>query len=158
MGKSRQEEHSKFFDWLYEVIVSQSVDVLLVSGDIFDTGTPPNYALELYYNFLTKLSTISNLHTIITAGNHDSIATLKAAKQLLKALNIHVITSGDADEDINIPIYKDSNLLGIVCAVPFLRDSVIRQSFGGETFTNKEKLTNEGIKAYYKKPMKKQKS
>lgn len=155
MGKSREDEHACFFTWLYEVILSKNIDVMLVSGDIFDTGTPPNYALELYYNFLTKLSTIPNLNIIITAGNHDSISTLKAPKQLLKTLNIHVITSGDENENIIISIYKNSNLDGIVCAVPFLRDSVIRQSLSGQTISQKEKVANSGIKAYYENVYKK---
>ena len=83
MGKSRQEEHTAFLSWLYETIQKESIDVLIVAGDIFDTGNPSNYALELYYNFLKELFTLKNLRVIITAGNHDSISTLKASKQLL---------------------------------------------------------------------------
>ncbi|MFP4486386.1 MAG: exonuclease SbcCD subunit D C-terminal domain-containing protein [Campylobacterales bacterium] len=150
MGKSRAEEHDAFLSWLTEAIKEHEVDALLVSGDVFDTGTPPNYALELYYNFLKKLSHIKTLKTtIITAGNHDSVSTLKAPKQLLEALNVHVVTSGGEDEDIIIPIKKEGEIKALVCAVPYLRDSVIRHSLSGETVSDKEKLANEGIKAYY---------
>nr|WP_237673228.1 exonuclease SbcCD subunit D C-terminal domain-containing protein [Halarcobacter bivalviorum] len=152
MGKSREEEHKAFFSWLLEIIKENQIDLLLVSGDIFDTGTPPNYALELYYNFLKQLSSIKSLTTtIITAGNHDSVSTLKAPKQLLEALNVHVIVNGDEDENIIIPIKEDDITKAIVCAVPFLRDSVIRQSLGGQTVSQKEKLATDGIKAYYEK-------
>ncbi len=152
MGKSRVEEHEAFLSWLLETIEQKQIELLLVSGDIFDTGTPPNYALELYYNFLKQLSQVNSLNTtIITAGNHDSVSTLKAPKQLLEALNVHVIVNGDEDENIIIPIKEDDNTKAIVCAVPFLRDSVIRQSLGGETVSDKEKLANNGIKAYYEK-------
>ncbi|MFA7083767.1 MAG: exonuclease SbcCD subunit D C-terminal domain-containing protein [Arcobacteraceae bacterium] len=150
MGKSREDEHKAFFSWLLETLKEKEIDLLLVSGDIFDTGTPPNYALELYYNFLKELSHIKTLiTTVITAGNHDSISTLKAPKQLLEVLNIHVITSGDEDEDVTIPLYKNDDLKAVVCAVPFLRDSVIRKSLSGKTISEKEKLANSGIKAYY---------
>lgn len=150
MGKGRLEEHEVFLSWLLKTIREKQIEVLLVSGDIFDTGTPPNYALELYYNFLKELSKINTLiTTIITAGNHDSISTLKAPKQLLEVLNVHVITSGDEDENIIIPIYKNEDLKSIVCAVPFLRDSVIRESLSGKTISEKEKLANSGIKTYY---------
>lgn len=150
MGKSRVEEHKVFLSWLLQTIKEKQIEILLVSGDIFDTGTPPNYALELYYNFLKELSNIKTLiTTIITAGNHDSISTLKAPKQLLEILNVHVITSGDEDENVIIPIYKNDDLKSIVCAVPFLRDSVIRESLSGKTISEKEKLANSGIKAYY---------
>lgn len=134
MGKSRVEEHEAFLSWLLKIINEKQIEVLLVSGDIFDTGTPPNYALELYYNFLKELSSIKTLiTTIITAGNHDSVSTLKAPKQLLEVFNVHVITTGDEDENSIIPIYKNEDLKSIICAVPFLRDSVIRQSLSGET-------------------------
>ncbi|RXJ84268.1 exonuclease SbcCD subunit D C-terminal domain-containing protein [Arcobacter sp. CECT 8985] len=152
MGKSRIEEHEAFLSWLLETIEEKQIELLLVSGDIFDTGTPPNYALELYYNFLKQLSSKKSLKTtIITAGNHDSVSTLKAPKQLLEALNVHVVVNGDEDENIIIPIKEDEETKAIVCAVPFLRDSVIRQSLGAETVSDKEKLANNGIKAYYEK-------
>lgn len=150
MGKSREEEHHAFLAWLLNTIESQEIEVLIVAGDIFDTGTPPNYALELYYNFLTKLSALSSCGTvIITAGNHDSVATLKAPKQLLKALNVHVITSGDETEDELVSIYKKETLQAIVCAVPFLRDTVVRKAVSSQTSKGKENALTEGIKEHY---------
>jgi len=158
MNKSRVEEHKAFLSWLIDTIEEKQIELLLVSGDIFDTGTPPNYALELYYNFLKQLSSKKSLKTtIITAGNHDSVSTLKAPKQLLEALNIHVVVNGDEEENIIIPINEGDTIKAIVCAVPFLRDSVIRQSLGAETVSDKEKLTNEGIKSYYESAYKKAK-
>ncbi|MEA1891193.1 MAG: exonuclease SbcCD subunit D C-terminal domain-containing protein [Campylobacterota bacterium] len=148
MGKSRQEEHQVFLTWLIEIIQSQNIDTLIVAGDIFDTVAPPNYALELYYNFLTELTPICE-NIIITAGNHDSISTLKTSKQLLKSLNIHVIASGDEDESEIVEIYKGSKLEAIVCAVPFLRDFVVRQSLSGESMSDKEQLLSQGIREHY---------
>ncbi|CAA6807096.1 MAG: Exonuclease SbcD [uncultured Campylobacterales bacterium] len=149
MGKSRAEEHKAFLSWLTEIIKKENIDVLIVAGDIFDTGNPPNYALELYYNFLKQLFAIENLYVIITAGNHDSISTLKAPKQLLEFMNVYVITSGDVDENELIPIYKKDKLQGVVCAVPFLRDSIVRESVSGQTTNEKESSLNTGIKQHY---------
>jgi exonuclease SbcD len=149
MGKSREEEHKAFLDWLFKVIVDKNINLLIVAGDIFDTATPPNYALELYYNFLTKLSLSSCENIIITAGNHDSIATLKAPKQLLQALHIHVIASGDKDENEVIEIFSKERLEGIVCAVPFLRDYIVRKSVSSQTMSDKEYSLTQGIKEHY---------
>jgi len=149
MGKSREDEHKAFLTWVYETIKTENIDVLIVAGDIFDTGNPPNYALELYYNFLKKLVSIKNLYVIITAGNHDSISTLKAPKQLLEAMNIYVVTSGESDENELIAIYKNDQLEAIVCAVPFLRDSVVREAVSGQTLNEKESSLNSGIKKHY---------
>jgi exonuclease SbcD len=152
MGRSREEEHLAFLEWLFNVIEEQSIDALVVAGDIFDTGTPPNYALELYYNFLTKLSISSSCkNIIITAGNHDSVATLKAPKELLKALNIHVVTSGDENEDEVIEIVCKEQLEAIICGVPFLRDYVVRKSQNSQTLNDKEDALSQGIKEHYEK-------
>lgn len=149
MGKSREEEHKSFLSWLHKIIKKEDIDVLIVAGDIFDTGNPPNYALELYYNFLKQLFSIKNLYVIITAGNHDSISTLKAPKQLLEFMNVYVITSGDEDENELIAIYKEEKLQGVVCAVPFLRDSIVRKAVSGQTTSQKESSLNDGIKQHY---------
>jgi len=150
MTQSRLEEHQAFLQWLLTTIEEKSIDVLLVAGDIFDTATPPNYALELYYNFLIKSSEICK-YIIITAGNHDSIATLKAPKELLEAINVHVIVSGDIDENEIIPLYEHNELCAIVCAVPFLRDYVVRKSLSAELLSEKEYALTKGIQEHYKK-------
>ena len=146
MSRSRQEEHEAFLSWLLETVKRENISVLIVAGDIFDTGTPPNYALEMYYNFLIKLPCKD---IIIIAGNHDSIATLKAPKQLLKTLNVHVIASGDENEDEIIEIKENDKLQAIICAVPFLRDYVVRKSFSAQSKDEKEFSLTEGIKAHY---------
>ena len=48
----RYAEFEAFLDWLAETLERQGIDVLLVAGDVFDTGTPSNRAQELYYRFL----------------------------------------------------------------------------------------------------------
>jgi exonuclease SbcD len=68
---------------------------------------------------------------------------------MLKALNIHVIASGDEDENELITIYKEDKLQGVICAVPFLRDGVVRKSISSQTLSEKEFSLNEGIKNHY---------
>ncbi|MBK9744398.1 MAG: metallophosphoesterase [Saprospiraceae bacterium] len=40
-----------FFDWLEAYIITEKIDVLLVSGDIFDLANPASRDIKLYYNF-----------------------------------------------------------------------------------------------------------
>jgi len=149
MGKSREEEHKSFLAWLHQKVIDEKIEVLIVAGDIFDTGTPPNYALELYFNFLNRLLQTDCKYIIIVAGNHDSVSNLKAPKELLSLLNVHIIASGDIDENEIIEIYKNNTLDGVICAVPFLRDSVIRKAMAGETHKDKEFSLTNGIKEHY---------
>ena len=43
----RYEEMGRFADWLVERCEEESVDLVLISGDLFDTPSPPNRAVSL---------------------------------------------------------------------------------------------------------------
>ena len=53
--KSRAPEHQAFLTWLRQTAADQQVDAIIVAGDIFDTGSPPSYARELYNRFVVEL-------------------------------------------------------------------------------------------------------
>lgn len=149
--QKRYEEFDAFLSWLAETIHQQEVDVLLVAGDVFDTSAPSNLAQQLYYRFLCKVAASPCRHVIVTAGNHDSPSFLNAPKELLQALNIHVIgsiTENHADEVFLLRDEKGAPEL-IVCAVPYLRDSDIRSSEPGESIEDKERKLVEGIRSHY---------
>ena len=150
-GRKRYEEFSEFLDWLAETIHHERVDALLVAGDIFDTSAPSNRAQALYYRFLCRVSASTCRHVIVIAGNHDSPSFLNAPRELLRALNVHVI--GTVTENCEDEVILLGNQEGtpeiIVCAVPYLRDRDIRTSEAGESIGDKERKLVEGIRARY---------
>ncbi|MFZ9036254.1 MAG: exonuclease SbcCD subunit D C-terminal domain-containing protein [Francisellaceae bacterium] len=149
-GRTRYDEFSSFLDWLAQTIEDEKVDALLVAGDIFDTNTPSNKAQALYYRFLCKVSSSSCQHVVIIAGNHDSPSFLNAPKEVLKALNVHVI--GAITENLHdelITLHKNNKPAAIVCAVPYLRDKDIRTAKPGETIDDKNAKLVEGVKQHY---------
>jgi DNA repair protein SbcD/Mre11 len=139
-----------FFDWLVKTIISEKVDVLLISGDIFDLANPANKDLKLYYHFLYRLAGLK-IKTIITGGNHDSVSLLNAPAELLDTMNIHVI--GGVPEDFEkqlIPITNDKgDIEAIVLAVPFLREKDLKVSFSADQEKTKSDTTAAAIKSHY---------
>lgn len=149
-GRKRYEEFSAFLDWLAQTIEEEGIDVLLVAGDVFDTSTPSNRSQELYYRFLCRVAASCCHHVVVIAGNHDSPSFLNAPKELLRALNVHVIGSmNETLEDEVIVLYKDDKPEAIVCAVPYLRDKDIRTAEPGETIDDKNSKLIEGLKRHY---------
>lgn len=145
-----QDQLKMFFDWLNDVIEQEAIDVLLVSGDVFDLANPSAKDRALYYGFLTQLSGLE-LQVIITGGNHDSVGFLNAPKDLLQELNITVIggaTEALADELITVNGSGDQQEL-IVAAVPFLRDKDLRSRETDEQYENRTEAIREGIKKHY---------
>lgn len=149
-GRKRYEEFTRFLDWLIQTIVDEQVDILLVAGDIFDTGTPTNKAQELYYQFLVRISTSCCRHVVVIGGNHDSPSFLNAPKELLRVVNVHVVGSTtEVIDDEVIVLYKGNIPEAIVCAVPYLRDKDIRSVEPGETIDDKNIKLVEGIRQHY---------
>ena len=132
--QSQIEEQILFLNWIEGYIIEQKIDILLISGDVFDTGSPSNQSLEMYYSFLVKLKATTCKSIIITGGNHDSPGTLNAPKHILGALSIKVVgkaTENIKDEVFEIELNKEKV---IIAAIPYLRDGDIRRAVAGETF------------------------
>lgn len=126
----RTYEHQQFLNWLLEVLVNERIDVLLISGDVFDLSNPSAASVKMLYIFLNLAVRASpELQIIITAGNHDSAARLESPKPLLESSNIHVIglieKKGDGSidyEKLIIPLKGKGGITKAWCmAVPFLR-------------------------------------
>lgn len=149
----RTEEHQAFLDWLILKINEECIDVLVIAGDIFDTGSPSNTALKQYYTFLRDMQHTNCRSVIIIGGNHDSVSTLNAPGDLLKHMKVHVV--GGVPDDPSEQIITIANEKGepelVVCAVPFLRDKDVRLSVAGETLSQMEQRLKEGICDHYRK-------
>ena len=55
-GYDRFQEHQYFLDWLTDQITTQQIDVLLISGDIFDVANPSAQAQRQFYRFLRRVT------------------------------------------------------------------------------------------------------
>lgn len=150
-GRKRYEEFEAFLSWLAETIQQNEIDALLVAGDVFDTSAPSNRAQELYYRFLCRVAASSCRHVVVVAGNHDSPSFLNAPKELLKALDVHVVgSSTESPEDEVLVLRNEQDVPElIVCAVPYLRDRDIRVAEAGESVEDKERKLIEGIRTHY---------
>lgn len=150
-GKARHDEHQAFLDWLAGVIAQEQVDVLLVAGDIFDTTTPSNRAQALYYRFLCRVAATGCRHVVVIGGNHDSPSFLDAPRELLLALNVHVVGGAASDPADEVLLLRDAAGRPelIVCAVPYLRDRDLRTAEAGETLADKERKLLAGLRAHY---------
>ncbi len=131
--QSQQEEQALFLDWLTDYIATNHIDIVLVSGDIFDVGVPSAQAQKLYYNFLLRLYNSTCREVFITGGNHDAPSTLNAPKELLNAFSVRVVgkaTDNLANEVFRILVNGEAV---IVAAIPYLRDQDIRRAIAAES-------------------------
>ncbi|MGZ8159339.1 MAG: metallophosphoesterase family protein [Methylobacter sp.] len=129
-GFDRHFEHQCFLDWLLLELREQDIDVLLVTGDIFDNANPSAASQKQLYRFLQVAREASpHLRVVLIAGNHDSPGRLEAPSPLLDLFETTVVgqtcrkDDGEIDlEALIVPLHDRNNVLRAWClAVPFLR-------------------------------------
>ncbi|HAT1582371.1 TPA: exonuclease subunit SbcD [Raoultella ornithinolytica] len=145
-SKSRAAEHSAFLDWLLTSAQAHEVDAIIVAGDIFDTGSPPSYARELYNRFVVQLQQ-TGCQLVVLAGNHDSVATLNESRDILAFLKTTVVASAGHAPFI-LP-QRDGTPGAIFCPVPFLRPRELVTSQAGHSGGEKQQLLLNAISDYY---------
>lgn len=145
--RQRHEEHKQFLEWILDTIREYEVELLLVSGDIFDTSLPSAEATNLYYEFLFRLYNETETYTIIIAGNHDSSRHLEAPREFLKMGRIHVVglAKEPADCVVRIP---DENPRVAVAAVPYLSENELPH-VSYESEIEKNERYRERLKTFY---------
>src|SRR5688572_1054203 len=118
---TRDHEHAAFLRWLLEACAREAPDVLVVTGDVFDSATPPASAERMWFEFLAAARRARPAMAIIAiAGNHDSPARLGAAASVLRELDVHVIgglprnAQGLDFDRILIPVADGAGLVAAV--------------------------------------------
>ena len=89
-GYIRDKEHQMVLNHILKIIQTEQIDLLIISGDVFDVMSPQNSSRKLYYQFLANLQATTCHNVVIIGGNHDSPNMLSASKDLLESLNIFV--------------------------------------------------------------------
>ncbi len=150
MGKTRQAEHQAFLAWLLEQVKLCAADVVLVAGDVFDTGAPPSYARELYNEFVVGLHA-SGATLVVLGGNHDSVATLGESRSLLAHLSTQVIAAvqNEAQRQVLVLNGRDGQPGAVLCAIPFIRARDVLQSQPGQSAADKQLSLQQAIQQHY---------
>lgn len=151
MGKTRQAEHQAFCAWLLEQVRAHDVDVLLIAGDVFDTGAPPSYAREQYYRLVVELRD-AGCAQVVLGGNHDSPAMLGESRSLLAQLGTQVVPSVGVDLAEQVLVLNDRTGQpgAVLCAIPFIRPRDVLASQAGQSAQDKQQSLQQAIAEHYR--------
>lgn len=94
---SRIDEQRRVLAEIVEIADQQSVDVVLVAGDLWDVFNPSSDAAALLYQTLKDLTNHGQRPVIAIAGNHDAPERVEAAEML--ASECGIILSGFPDTE-----------------------------------------------------------
>jgi exonuclease SbcD len=114
------------FTALVESVAAESVDVVVVSGDIFDSATPSAEAYEALTRVLSALKA-AGAAVVMTSGNHDSATRLGFNSGFTGLAGIHIITN-HSQHDQPITVTDDDGPVHFY-GIPYLEPSLIRHHY-----------------------------
>jgi exonuclease SbcD len=88
-GKSRGAEHRAVLQEILAIARESAVEVLLVTGDLFESAAPGTEAEEIVYSFFRDLGRAA-IPAVVIAGNHDHERKLAAVASLLEIVEVRV--------------------------------------------------------------------
>jgi exonuclease SbcD len=117
-GRSRAAEHQAVLAEIAGVAERESVDLVIVAGDLFDTATPTPEAERIVYRALLDLAA-GGRPVVVVAGNHDSAQRLAAVAPLSQASGIHVASAIRPPGDGGVLEVEADGAVAQVALLPF---------------------------------------
>jgi len=96
-GRSRADEHRDVLAEIASIAGAESVDLVLVAGDVFDSAAPTAESERIVYRALLDLADVAPV--VVVSGNHDDPRRLAAVAPLLELGRVRVASSVARPED-----------------------------------------------------------
>lgn len=126
-GFSMLEDQRYVLEQVLEVASEQSLDGVLLAGDIYDKSVPAGEAVQMLDWFLTKLAELG-LPVYIVSGNHDSAERLSFGARLLEKSGVHV--AGVYNGKLEPIVLEDEYGILNLYLLPFVKPIHVRKALG----------------------------
>lgn len=123
---SMLEDQAYILKQILAVIREEQPDAVLLAGDIYDKSVPSAEAVQLFDEFLYRLSEEGN-RVFVISGNHDSPERLSFGGRLMKRSGIHIapVYGGHVEPYVLKDAFGPVHLY----LLPFVKPSQVRKLF-----------------------------
>ncbi|MCU1564930.1 MAG: exonuclease SbcCD subunit [Arthrobacter sp.] len=145
-GVGMLEAQRAFVDQLVTFVRDESVDVVLIAGDVYDRALPSVDVVGLLDDALVRL-TSAGAQVVLTSGNHDSAIRLGFASRLLERGGVHLRTRlAELDQPVLFPLAAgdeadadpDTGAVLAIYGIPWLEPRLVAEQLGVETASHFE--------------------
>ncbi len=125
--QSMLEDQKYMLNEIIEKIKEENIEVVLISGDVYDRSVPPSEAVTVLNQFLKTLVKDIKLKVCIIAGNHDSKERLNFGSEIFAddGLYISSIYNGSIDK---VELQDEYGKLNIYM-LPYIKPVEVKQYF-----------------------------
>ena len=115
---------------IVDIAEKESVDVVVIAGDIYDRSIPSTEAVNLLDSFLTQL-TGKGIKVLMISGNHDSPERVGFADKILEKQGLYI--GGSVEEKLREVTFEDSYGKVTFVLLPFTKPAVVGAGNSQET-------------------------
>ncbi|MCR5261107.1 MAG: exonuclease SbcCD subunit D [Candidatus Gastranaerophilales bacterium] len=116
------EEQKYVLGNILEVAETENVKGIIIAGDIYNKSIPSVDAIDVFDDFVTKLSE-KNISSYIVSGNHDSVQRVSFGASIMAKNNIHFAKSYNGKIE---PIMANDEEKIAIWLLPFVRPTDVR--------------------------------
>ncbi len=118
---------------IISIVDNENPDAVVIAGDIYDKSVPSAEAVEVFDDFLSKLSERGK-QTFVISGNHDSAERIAFGSSIMGKSGIHM--SPVYNGEITPLTFEDEYGSVNIFMLPFLKPGNVRRYFPDEEIKN----------------------
>jgi len=126
-GRDLLAEQESVLSGLADLVTDEKVDVVVMSGDLYDRAVPSAEAVGVCARVLGRIAA-AGAQIVITPGNHDSAPRLGAFGEFAAAGGLHLRTS--VMDVANPVLLADEHGPVAFYGIPYLEPEIARQGLG----------------------------
>lgn len=120
------EDQKYILDQILKLVDKESVDAVLIAGDVYDKSIPSEAATRLLDTFLSQLA-LRNVNAFMISGNHDSDDRLNYGSRLFVSNQIYI--SAKYEGHLDKYVINDGETEAHVYLLPFVKASQVKHYF-----------------------------
>lgn len=126
---SMLEDQAYILNQILEIIDREGPEAVLIAGDIYDKAVPPAEAVQLFDDFLFRLSQ-GGRRVFVISGNHDSPERIAFGARLIRRGGVYLSPVYDG-EIIPVPLTDEHGTVDVFM-LPFIKPAHVRRFFPEE--------------------------
>lgn len=123
---SMLEDQEYILNEIIKVIDSEKPDGVLIAGDVYDKSVPSAEAVQLFDDFLYRLSE-RKLQVFVISGNHDSPERIAFGARLMERSGVHL--SPVYNGTVTSTAMQDEYGMVYIHMLPFIKPSHVRRFY-----------------------------
>lgn len=94
---------AQFCDWMVDLVRQESIECVLVAGDVYDRANPKDDAIDLLDDVLNRIKS-AGASIVLISGNHDSAERLHFGTRFMTGSGLHIRTERRDVTAIGVPV------------------------------------------------------